>query len=409
MHRQRHLALNLPRFGWQPVVLTAPNHRYERDLDWTLFNQLPPEVEIHRVLTMPERPIRIGDLSVRVLPGMLWKAFALCRRRDIDLTFCTGGPWFSFTVGPVLKRRFGIPYILDYQDPWVYEPKGWTPPRLTSRSGLMRKAMAWLEPHVLPQASRVVAVSPGTHEILKHQYPWLDESRFVTLPIGVERTDFQLLEQEDEIPPMIQFEPNRFQVVYTGAVWYGGWPAIKTFLEALKEVIKEGEDWSEHLRVHFIGTGLHKDTRKNGWVGDYAKQLGLHDRIRETCKSQLFLHAVSAMLRADVLLLFGSPERYYMASKLFPYLQTGKPVFAIIYDKSPMRSFLESCDNTEVVTYGEEEPVEQKVREVARRFRTFVTNQLRDRRPNRCPALEDYTAESLAEKLAALFNRVIAE
>jgi hypothetical protein len=28
-----------------------------------------------------------------------------------------GPPWFSFALGPMMKRRFGVPYVVDYIDP----------------------------------------------------------------------------------------------------------------------------------------------------------------------------------------------------------------------------------------------------------------------------------------------------
>ncbi len=407
VHRTRQLALHMPSLGWQPVVLTAPHHRYERDLDWRLHGQLPPEVEIHHVFTIPEYPFRVGDLSFRVLPGMAWRSFSLCRRGDIELVFFTGGPWFAFSLGPILKHRFKIPYVLDYQDPWNYEPKGWDPPPPLSRLGLMRRAQMWLEPHVLKHASRVVAVSPGTHEILKERYPWLDENRFSTIPIGVERSDFQLSAESRSDGRAGKTGTDTIDVVYTGAVWYGARPVFEAFLMALKKIVSGKSEFHKRLRVRFIGTGLHKDQSKNGWVAQSAKELDLGDVVHETCRSEPYLDAIAAMQEADILLLFGSPERYYMASKLFQYIKSKKPLFAVIYSQSPMRPFLNACTNTAIITYDEKEPVRQKIEEIAARFSAFVQENERCKRPNRFPDLSEYTGFAVSDRFSKVFGDVV--
>jgi hypothetical protein len=265
--------------------------------------------------------------------------------------------------------------------------------------------MTWLEPRVLKHASRVVAVSPGTHEILKDRYPWLDENLFSTIPIGVEKSDFRLLAQKDGEGHSSGSEADAIEVVYTGAVWYGAWPAVEAFLRALKKNESASARWFRRLKIHFVGTGLHKDRRRNGWVSRRVAELKLEGVVSETCKSQPYLDAISAMLRADALLLFGSPERYYMASKLFQYIEAARPIFAIVYSRSPMLPFLEACDSVVVVTYGEADPIESKVEEIATRFGDFIQSKGEHRTDNRC-SQETFTGFTASRHFADVFSRV---
>src|SRR2546422_346146 len=71
-------------------------------------------------------------------------------------------------LGPLLKRRFGLPFILDYQDPWVGSwgltvggGEGGSP---DLRSRLSRLLGLALEPWVVGAANAITAVSARTYE-----------------------------------------------------------------------------------------------------------------------------------------------------------------------------------------------------------------------------------------------------
>ena len=38
---------------------------------------------------------------------------------EVDLIFFSTTQFDAFSLGPTWKRKFGVPYVLDYHDPWV--------------------------------------------------------------------------------------------------------------------------------------------------------------------------------------------------------------------------------------------------------------------------------------------------
>src|SRR5207248_9778810 len=77
-------------------------------------------------------------------------------------------PTYPALLGPMLKRKFGLPFVLDYQDPWVgawgrsVGPASNGRPDLKSRAS--RLVATRLEPIALRAADAVTAVSRATYE-----------------------------------------------------------------------------------------------------------------------------------------------------------------------------------------------------------------------------------------------------
>ena len=130
-HRTRLFARHLPALGFRTTVLTVDPAYYEEPLDEELTQLVQSEVRVLRTAALPTRPVRlIGDLGIRSF-WFHYRAVARLVREDrIDLIYIPIPPNYSALLGPLLKRRFGIPYVIDYIDPWIYpitndEKKSW--------------------------------------------------------------------------------------------------------------------------------------------------------------------------------------------------------------------------------------------------------------------------------------------
>ena len=84
------------------------------------------------------------------------KVAELIQRKKIDLIFATVLPGYTSLIGAWAKRKFGLPFVLDYQDPWVSD---WgAKPRL-SKTGIADWLAIKLEPRVVRLADALTAVS----------------------------------------------------------------------------------------------------------------------------------------------------------------------------------------------------------------------------------------------------------
>jgi hypothetical protein len=114
------------------------------------------------------------------------------------------------------------------------------------------------------------------------------------------------------------------------------------------------------------------------------------------------------MHEADVLLLLGSQDAHYTASKIFPCWLSGKPVLALFHAASTVNQLAAELGGVRVVTYdavtGAEactEPMHQVLRELMQRGPVALP-------PLNDSAFDGYSARGVAQKFAALFDRVLA-
>ncbi len=118
--RARLWSRYLPQFGWEPTVITGNPAHYEERPDPDLERLVAPGLRVVHAWTLPTRPIRIvGDIGLRSFYGCYRALAAMARRREIDFVLVTIPSNYLALVGGFIQRRYGVPFGIDYQDPWV--------------------------------------------------------------------------------------------------------------------------------------------------------------------------------------------------------------------------------------------------------------------------------------------------
>src|SRR5207244_11942726 len=101
-----------------------------------------------------------GDVSLRAHWAMRRKVEELIRNEKIDLIFATVLPGYTSLIAAWAKRKFGLPFVLDYQDPWVSD---WNREQsYLSKQGLAHWLASRLEPGAVAAADAVTTVSDET-------------------------------------------------------------------------------------------------------------------------------------------------------------------------------------------------------------------------------------------------------
>src|ERR1043165_4234938 len=116
------MAPDLETNGWRPTILTVDPRDYEEVCDPLSSKLLPSNVAVEYVRAWPAGICRffgLGDLSLRAQYTLRRKVTKLISEGKVDLIFATVLPGYTSLIGAWAKRRFGLPFVLDYQDPWV--------------------------------------------------------------------------------------------------------------------------------------------------------------------------------------------------------------------------------------------------------------------------------------------------
>lgn len=417
-HRVRLLAPHLARYGWEPTVLTCRTDAYEGQLDPVLASFTPSSLRVERAGAIPPRWTRrigIGDLGLRSLPGLWRAASRLLRAESYDAIFITIFPAYPALLGPWLVRRFGVPLVLDYQDPWVNawgtSVGGGRHGRVDFKSRASRWLAERLEPLAVRAASAITAVSSLTFSPILARNPGLHPVTEV-IPIGAEPMDF--VARHGRPGAELPFDPSDglVHVCYTGTILPLGGETLRAVLRALRQLQGSRPDLYARLRLHFIGTSNQTVATTELKVLPLAIELGVGSAVREIPTRLPYSTIVQVQQQAGALLAMGSSEAHYTASKIFPLLLSRRPLLAVYHEQSSVTNILPSVGkppDIQLVTYSDEERAEARTSQICCALARIAERGTTAQTDVDLAALRPYFAENLAGKLASVFDRVAGD
>ena len=415
-HRVRLLAPHLEAAGWMPTVVTLERSAYEGRLDPDLEALVPASLRVVRAPAWSAgvtRRFGLGDLGLRALTGLRRTCRELLARERFDALFITVYPVYPALLGAGLKASFGVPFVLDYQDPWVGawgQSVGGGPggtPDWKSRAS--RRLGMWLEPKAVRAADAIVAVSQGTIDGIVERIPAAGRLPHGVIPLGFEPDDFASLRAAPALTS--QFDPSDglLHLCYVGTLLPTGIETLRLLLRGLDRARRE-DPAAARLRLHFFGTSNQSDSAAYRAL-PIARECGVADAVTEHPGRLDYLDALSVLTHASGILLLGSSERHYTASKLYPALLAKRPILALFHEQSSVVSILRAaaCEpSVRVIAYGDGALDAGRVADVACHLRALAASCVYQPGDVEIARLADVSARHLAGQLAAVFDRVAA-
>jgi glycosyltransferase involved in cell wall biosynthesis len=414
-HRVRLLAPHLSAWGWEPTVLTLDPSSYEGGLDPELGRTVPSTVRVVRCRALPAaltRAVGIGDLGLRSLPALYRAASRLLEAERFDALFITIFPAYTAMLGPWLSKRFRVPFVVDYQDPWVgawgVHVGGGPNGRVDFKSRASRRLAEWLEPRVVRAASAITAVSEGTYEPILRRNPGI---RPITeaIPIGADPKDFD--SPVDEAPNSVFDSADGFvHVVYTGALLPLGFETLRAVLGAAARLREREIGLRDRLRFHFIGTSNQSAPSALERVMPIAREFGLAEIVRERPARLPYSAIVRVQRQASVLLAMGSTEAHYTASKIYPLLLARRPILAAYHEASSVTDVLRCATrppSVRLVTYNDRYRAGARVEDLCDALTALAAAPTWSADDCDMTALAPFLANALAGRLASVLDRAI--
>lgn len=410
--RMRRLARLLPRFGWDPVVLThaEPGHAssqsvdgvrieavaapdltraYRRIRQWKpkaeppgaapaaqpLSNAIGLTSEINRWLMIPDKQIPWRGPAVK-------RGRQLLAKESFSAIFASQEPRTSLLVAARLSRQTSIPCVLEYRDLWTGNPYY----HITQPTALHRWIHRRLERRALRQASRVSAVSRGISEYLTKMH-----HDVLPAPVELNYNFFDPAEYPVLSPPPKAAAP--FTISYTGAFY--GQRKPHEFFEGLQLFLRQSGLTPEKFRFRWAGAAsgvrdletIIEQTGIRPYL-DFVGQVPHRDALRLLMES----HAA--------LLIQAPDDAIHIPGKLFEAMGARVPVLALAHP-CEVSEIIERCRAGIVCPYTRES----------------VANALGQIHQNYCSGnrwhfeeteLTQFAADHAVKKLAALLDSVSA-
>lgn len=413
MQRVRLALPHLRAAGWEPTVLAVAPDLIEGGVVEPLLEETyPPDIRVVRVRGIPPgrtRRFGVGHLWWRCGREVARAGAELLRGGRFDLVFFSTTQFSAFALGPQWRAQFGVPYVLDYQDPWVndyYARTGTRPPGGRLRFALSQWGARRTEPGVVRGAGGVVAVSGAYLASLARRYPWFEASRGAVLPFGASEADLEVAARRAPARPLVDFSDGLVHHVYAGRCGPDMATALRILFRALAGFRAERPAAAERLRFHFIGTGYAPPPLGEDTVLPVARAEGVEALVREHRYRVPYFDALWHLRHAPALVAVGSDDASYSASKVFPYTLARRPLLLIFRAESPVTRFARETRAGTVVAFGADGGIEAAAAEVRREW--FDAGAHGRPAAFDAAAFAPYTAAAMTARLAEVFAAAVA-
>ena len=345
VHRARLIANFLPEFNYQPIILTVKSEFYEEPPDNDLHKTASEKIKVIYVNARKVGKIRmIGDIGLRSFKFLKKEALNIIKNTKIDFIWIPIPSFYIAILGRVLYNKTKTPYGIDYIDPWVRDISN----RKNFRSVTSLLIAKILEPYAVKKASLISGVSYEYYKPVLDKNFHRNKIAHVAMPYGFDPNDHKIKIQIKEYP-WTKY-PNCKPIIYAGAFLPNSVLYIKKLFKIIKK-LKNENIWNDNWHIFFVGTGNYPSKS----IREYAEDFNISENIHEIKQRFPFLHILNFLSAAHRVMIIGSTEKHYTASKTFQALLSERPVYAMMHAESSTVKIMNSCNAGQFVVKYEKE------------------------------------------------------
>lgn len=357
IHRVRTSLAYYRSFGWEPTVLAVDPATADCVDDPVLAEALPADIQVRRVRAWSEARCRrfgFGQLAYRSLLPLYRAGCDMLRNGRYDVILFSTTVFLCFALGPLWKRRYGCAVVYDFHDIWYYGALGQAAvPGHPIKYRIDQWLAKRLERFALRSASHVLMVSEFYVATLSRRYPWLKSDQFTVLPFGAEARDYAFVRDRGIRQTVFQPDRGYRRWVCAGAIAPAMGPVVAALCRGLARWRDERPREAASLRLTFVGTDYASEARQFKRAEPVARECGVGDLVEEFPGRIPYFEALAFNLAGDAILLIGSVEADYTASKLLTVALSKKPILALFHRDSLVSRIAARLPNVFLATFAE--------------------------------------------------------
>ena len=404
IHRIRQLSWSLRSAGWETEIL-APGEDFQ-NAEWRdpRGHELFP-ADVPRHLVGVSRPDWIRGAGIR---GMGWRAWwpMACKGSELlqsgrfQLAYISTTQFNFFCLGPWWKKKFALPYILDFQDPWYRHGQSIKTTSNWTKANLGNQLAAILERIAVSHAHGLVSVSPNYLAMLEKRYsraPAFQNKCTAVIPFGFTETDFSN-------PIKTNLSRSVKEIVYVGVGSELMAKSFRRFLMSLKTLTQKQPQALKNIRIRLYGTDGRWRPGRTKILKALAEGLGFSGLVEEDPTILPYSRSLELMRQADGLIVLGVEDPAYMPSKLFSYSRSGKPLLASLVEGTQAKKYFQTTPEIgHLITFGktggnnDEEDV----------VKAFVEEVIQGREIQRPQVREKYSDQAISRQHAEIFEKCL--
>lgn len=409
-------SIHLNSFGWQPHILSIKSARDRlTDTETKLLQEVsifelqppfdrtakPKGQKIASNESGKNKPTLIGDklsafidknFPIDTWIPLFWLNYSKIKKQveeaDPDILFSTGDPWSAHWLGYKLSKKYDIPWVADFRDPWTL-----TNINLKQRSGFSASLDKRWEEKIVKQASWVTFTSEATRQLYEKAYPSI-EGRSTAIYNSFEKA---LFDSDTKTSFKENLKDEDLNIVFWGE--FRRLSPVSSILKVLDYAQQLDPEKVSHIKVHSFGK-LSKDARQDIHSANLSSNFITHNPVPPEFAS-------SVLDAADVLLVSTDPERKdIIPAKLWDYLPAKPPILSI----APNPEIKEIVSKTgRGIQFTGENELEGVAQLLLRSVEAKQRNQELPFDVNSDVSLvQKFDAEHTTKELSAIFERLIS-
>jgi hypothetical protein len=159
--------------------------------------------------------------------------------------------------------------------------------------------------------------------------------------------------------------------------------------------------------MHFVGTSYAPAGEGEKTLEPIAEEYGVADAVTERTDRIPYFQSLRLLRDADHLVVPGSDDPDYTASKLYPYILSERPVLAAFHENSSVVDILRATGAGTAVTFGGRTDPEILAQDILMDW-TPMLEQLPYTPDTEWDAFRPYTAEAMTRRQVEVFDKVVS-
>ena len=406
----QRVRMSLPYFkgqGWEAEVVKVNENYSDAVKDPLLLESVPNDIVVHQVVGFSKKwtsKFGLGSIALRTLWFYRKKVNQLLSEKRYDLIYFSTTQFPVCILGAYWKKKYKVPYLIDMQDPWHSDyyrdkPKAERPKKYWFSYRLNR----YLEPLAMKHVDGIISVSKNYIDVLQQRYPWLKNKPNKVITFGAFDIDFNIAKQHaNELDIVYQPKPKQINLVYVGRGGHDMRDALQILFKSFKSGLQSNEALYKRIHFNFIGTSYAPKGTGVPTIKPIAEECGVASYVSEFTDRIGFFRSIRNLQEADGLVIVGSNDGNYTASKLFPYILTQNHILAVLHANSSAGMILKACNAGQLITLQENSTTGTDT------FKNFIEKIINKQPVNtNWKEFEPYTADCLTKKQTDIFNQII--
>ena len=307
----------LKEFGVYPVVVTRQwENKYGNELDYIAPSPsqetVDEETEYGTIIRTPYKPnlanrlmLKYGNVKFSLVrkavtafyefaqflffvgpkSGLYRGAKDYLKNNSVDVILATGEPFILFKYASALSRKYNVPWIADYRDPWVQNKK---------RSQFMGQWNAFFERRFLQNAAAMTTVSEFLKKKIREN---ISVSRTFIIPNG-----YNPAVVSDVLH--IKQKSDRMRIAFAGTIY--NWHPYKSVLSLFSDFAK-----GKNIELNFFGVNRHKELSQMIAENHWEECIHVYPRMNLN-------ELLPILSQHNLMLLFN--EYSIMGTKIYDYI-----------------------------------------------------------------------------------------